>query len=196
MSAACASAASVSALFVRSGPQPAFARSWLVRSRTCASAGPDPPTGFEVFVVLVGVGVAERVDVVGCGVRELLRLGAVVDRVGFGVTLLAVDGVLDGVGVVRRGVDDGLVGRTGVAEASSAAVVIAVIGSCRLVTRVSDVRMTNHPTPAIRTRADKDARSGPATPFLRVGRRWFVMLSSLAQAGACPLLGSLRLTTL
>ena len=198
MSAACASAASVRALFVRSGPQPAFARSWLLRSRTCASAGPDPPTGFEVLVVLVGVGVADRVgvDVVGCGVRELLRLGAVVDRVGFGVALLAVDGVLDGVGVVRRGVYDGLVARAGVAEASSDAVVIDVIGSSWLVTRLSDVRMTNHPTPAIRTRADKDARSGPATPFLRVGRRWFVMLSSLAQATACPFAQRPPLTTL
>jgi hypothetical protein len=143
----------------------------------------------EVLVVLVGVGVgvglAERVgvDVVGCGVRELLRLGAVVDRVGFGVTRLVVVGDVDG---VRRGVYDGLAGRVGVADASSAAVVIEVIGSSWLVALVSVVRMTNHPTPAIRTRADKDARSGPATPFLGVGRLWFVMLSSLAQATACP----------
>jgi hypothetical protein len=195
MSAACSSAACVSALFVRSGPQPAFARSWLVRSRTCASAGPDPPTGFEVLVVvLVGVGVAERVgvDVLGCGVRELLRLGAVVDRVGFGVTLLVVVGDLEG---VRRGVYAGLVARAGVVEASSAAVVIDVIGSSWLVTRLSDVRMTNHPTPAIRTRADKDARSGPATPFLGMGRLWFVMLSSLAQARACQLLQDPPFTT-
>jgi hypothetical protein len=76
--------------------------------------------GFEVFVVLVGVGVgvAERlgfgdvVDVVGLGVRVLPRLGADVVRVGFGVTLFAVEGV------VRRGVYDGLVGRTGVADES------------------------------------------------------------------------------
>src|SRR4051794_38370231 len=115
MSAACASAAWVSDLLVRNGPQPAFARSWLVRSSTCASAGPDPPTGPEVLVFLVGVGVGVRVgvDVVGCGVRELLRLGADVVRVGRGVTFFVVDGVVDG---VRRGVDDGLVGRTGVAD--------------------------------------------------------------------------------
>lgn len=131
MSVACASAACTSDLLVRNGPQPAFARSWLVRSRTCASAG--PLVGFEVLVVLVGVGVgvADRVgvDVVGSGVRELLRLGAEVDRVGFGVTLLTVDGVLEGVGVVRGGVYAGVVGRTGVAEeASSPAVLIDVTG--------------------------------------------------------------------
>jgi hypothetical protein len=71
--------------------------------------------------------------VVGLGVRVLPRLGADVVRVGFGVTLLVVEGV------VRRGVYDGLVGRTGVAEdASSLAVVIDVIGSAWLVTLLSD----------------------------------------------------------
>ncbi|RZT28354.1 hypothetical protein EV649_2131 [Kribbella sp. VKM Ac-2569] len=84
------------------------------------------------MVFLVGVGVAERVgvDVVGCGVRELLRLGADVVRVGRGVTFFVVDGVVDG---VRRGVYDGLVGRTGVADASSLAVAI-VTGVSWLVT--------------------------------------------------------------
>jgi hypothetical protein len=155
-----------------------------VRSSTCDSAGADPPIGFDVLVVVVGVGVAERVgvDVLGCGVRELLRLGAVVDRVGFGVTLLVVDGVLEGVAVVRRGVYDGLVGR---AEASSPAVVIDVTGVSWLVTLLSDCRSTNHPTPAINTRADKDARSGPATLLLRVGRLWFVMMCSLAPVSGC-----------
>jgi hypothetical protein len=121
----------------------------------------------------------------------------VVDRDGFGVTLRTVDGVLDGVGVgvVRRGVDAGLVGGAGVLDASSAAVVIDVIGSSWLVTLLSDCRMTNHPTPAIRTRAEKDARSGPATP-LRDGRLWFVMLCSLAQANACQRARSPPLTTL
>src|SRR5687767_10810157 len=121
MSAACASAASVSALLVRSGPQPAFARCWLVSVRTCSSAGPDPPTGFEVFVdvffVGVGVGVEVRVgfgagaEVVGVrvlgvrvvgvrvlGVRLLPRLGAVVVLAGLGVTVERVG--------VRRGLYD------------------------------------------------------------------------------------------
>jgi hypothetical protein len=150
----------------------------------------------EVLVVLVGVGVAERVgvgdDVLGRGVRVPPRLGAVVERVGRGVTLLVVVGVWDG---VRRGVYDGLVGRTGVVDgASSAAVVIVVTGVSWLVTLLSVVRMTNHPTPAIRARADKEARSGPTTP-LRVGRLWFVMLCSLAQARACQLLRRPRFTT-
>ncbi|WP_410789965.1 hypothetical protein [Kribbella sp. C-35] len=95
--------------------------------------------GLEVFVVLVGVGVGvaewvgfgDVVDVVGLGVRVLPRLGDVV-RAGFGVTLFAVEGVVEG---VRRGVYDGLVGRTGVADdASSLAVAIDVIGSAWLVT--------------------------------------------------------------
>ena len=60
MSAACASAAFVSALFVRSGPQPALARSLFVRLSTCASAVPDPPDG-ALVVVLVAVGVVVRV---------------------------------------------------------------------------------------------------------------------------------------
>ena len=99
--------------------------------------------GFEVFVVLVGVGVGvaewlgfgEVVDVVGLGVRVLPRLGADVVRVGFGVTLVAFEGV-----GVRRGVYDGLVGRTGVADdASSLAVAIDVIGSDWLVTLLLSV---------------------------------------------------------
>ena len=100
--------------------------------------------GFEVFVVVlvgVGVGVAERVglgdvvDVVGLGVRVLPRLGADVVRVGFGVARVAFEGV-----GVRRGVYDGLVGRTGGADdASSLAVAIDVIGSDRLVTLLLSV---------------------------------------------------------
>lgn len=115
----------------------------MVRSRTCASAGPD--VGFEVVVVVlvgvgVGVGVAEWVgfgdvvDLVGLGVRVLPRLGADVVRVGFGVTLVAFEGV-----GVRRGVYDGLAGRTGVADASSLAVAIDVIGSAWLVTLLLSV---------------------------------------------------------
>ncbi|WP_238175875.1 MULTISPECIES: hypothetical protein [Kribbella] len=108
----------------------------MVRSSTCASAGPDPPTGSEVLVFLAGVGVAERVgvDVVGCGVRELLRLGADVVRLGRGVTFFVadgVDGVMDG---VRRGVYDGLVGRTGVADEASSLAVAIVTGVSWLVT--------------------------------------------------------------
>ena len=99
--------------------------------------------GFEVFVVLVGVGVGvaewvgfgDVVDVVGFGVRVLPRLGADVVRVGFGVTLVAFEGV-----GVRRGVYDGLVGRTGVADdTSSLAVAIDVIGSDWLVTLLLSV---------------------------------------------------------
>lgn len=147
--------------------------------------------GFEVFVVLVGVGVgvgvAERVgfgevvEVVGLGVRELLRLGADVVRVGFGVT---VEGVVEG---VRRGVYDGVGGRTGVADdASSLAVSIDEIGSDWLVTLLLSVwRSTNHPMPASNTRADSDAMRGPATP-LPGDRLWFVMICSLAQANDCP----------
>jgi hypothetical protein len=88
-------------------------------------------------VVFVGLGV---------GVRVLLRLGAVVDRVGFGVGVVVVErvgvgvGVVVvarvgvGVGVVRRGVYDGLVGRGGVAfGASSPAGATDVIGFSWLV---------------------------------------------------------------
>jgi hypothetical protein len=88
------------------------------------------------LVFLAGGGVAERVgvDVVGCGVRELLRLGADVVRVGRGVTFFVadgVDGVMDG---VRRGVYDGLVGRTGVADEASSLAVAIVTGVSWLVT--------------------------------------------------------------
>jgi hypothetical protein len=76
-------------------------------------------------VVLVGLGLA---------VRVLPRLGAVVDRLGFGLGVFAVDRVGVGVGVVRRGVYDGLVGRIGVASgASSPAGVTDVIGVSWLV---------------------------------------------------------------
>ena len=78
-------------------------------------------------VVFVGLGV---------GVRVLLRLGAVVDRVGFGVGVVVAArvGVGVGVGVVRRGVYDGLVVREGVAlGASSPAGATDVIGFSWLV---------------------------------------------------------------
>ncbi|TDO66700.1 hypothetical protein EV651_104267 [Kribbella sp. VKM Ac-2571] len=88
-------------------------------------------------MVSVGVGVAERVgvDVVGCGVRELLRLGADVVRVGRGVMFFAVDGAGDGVvDGVRRGVYDGLIGRTGAADEASSLAVAIVTGVSWLVT--------------------------------------------------------------
>lgn len=128
----------------------------------------------------------------GDGVRVLSRLGALVDRVGFGVTLFVVDRVGVGAGVVRRGVYDGLVGRIGVADDASS-LATDVIGVSWLVTLLGPVcRRTNHPTPASRTRADSDAMRGPATP-LTDGRLWFVMICSLARARACPLLKTLAL---
>jgi hypothetical protein len=145
-------------------------------------------------VVLVGVGVAVwlgfdvgfRVGflvgvVVGSGVRVLSRLGAVV-RVG--VAVFALVGV--GVGVVRRGVTDGLVGRTGVTDclagASSVAGWTEVTGVSWPVTFFGPVWCTtNHPMPTSRTSAEREARSGPATP-LPGDRLWFVMPSTLAQA--------------
>ncbi|NIK62336.1 hypothetical protein [Kribbella shirazensis] len=107
----------------------------MVSVSTCSWAGPDPPTGFEVFVdffVGVGVGVEVRggvgdgVEVLGVrvlglgvlGVRLLPRLGALVVLVGLGVTVERVG--------VRRGVDDGLAGPDGVAEASSTVEVIGL----------------------------------------------------------------------
>lgn len=85
----------------------------------------------------------------------------------------------DGAGVVRRGVYDGLVGRTGVLDASST----VVIGLSWLVTLLLPVsRSTNHPTPTSRTRADSDAMRGPATP-LPSDRLWFVMVCTFAQVG-------------
>ena len=71
----------------------------------------------------------------GFGVRVPPRLGAVLDRVGVGVALFVFDRVGVGVGVVRRGVDDGLVGRIGVEiGASSDAEVTDVTGLSWLVT--------------------------------------------------------------
>jgi hypothetical protein len=135
------------------------------------------------------------VDFVGVGVRVLSRLGALVDRVGVGVFVadrVGVGvrvGVAVGAGVVRRGVYDGLVGRTGVLDASST----VVIGLSWLVTLLEPVcRTTNHPTPTSRTRADSDAISGPATP-LPGDRLWFVMVCTFAQVSVyrpvrrCPL---------
>ena len=132
----------------------------------------------------------------GFGVRVLLRLGAV-DRVGVGLFVLDRVGVAEGVrvglgvgvGVVRRGVYDGLVGRIGVTEAwlgaRSPTGAVEAIGLSWLVGLFDSVsRSTNHPTPSSRTRADIEAMSGPATPP-PAGRLWFVLwfvtVSSLAQ---------------
>jgi hypothetical protein len=137
-----------------------------------------------------GVGVAVRLGFGdGFGDRVPPRLGAVLDRVGAGVGLFVFDRV--GVGVVRRGVYDGVVGRIGVTGvdigASSDAEVTDVTGLSWLVTRRSPVsRRTNHPMPANRTKADSEAIRGPATP-LPSDRLWFVMVSSLAQVSACAL---------
>ncbi|GAA1698016.1 hypothetical protein GCM10009745_50380 [Kribbella yunnanensis] len=84
--------------------------------------------GFDARGVAVWLGVV-------VGFRVPSRLGAVLDRVGVGLTVFA--GV--GVGVtdaVRRGVADGLVGRigVGVTDASSTGVEAAVSGSSWLVT--------------------------------------------------------------
>jgi hypothetical protein len=164
----------------------------LVSASTCCSADPSP-LGFGGFVVLVGfgslfvgVGVDAAVGVAVCrgfgvyvdlvGVRVLLRLGAVVDRVGVGVI------------VVREGVRRGVYVGVGVADEASSAGAAEVIGvSWPVAFGVPVSRMTNHPTPASRTSADKEARSGPATP-LPNGRLWFVMLSNLAQVSVCQLL--------
>lgn len=97
---------------------------------TCCSAVPDPPVGFEVFVVFrvgegvgveVRVGVGVGVEVLGVrvlGVRVLgVRvLGArLLPRLGAVVFLLAVGVTVERVGV-RRGVYDGLAVRPGAAE--------------------------------------------------------------------------------
>jgi len=120
------------------------------------------------LVVFVGVDVAVRLGFgEGVGVLVLSRLGCVV-RVGRGVGLFVVVrvGVCVGLGVVRRGVYDGLVGRTGVALAgASSAAVTSVTGVSWPVTLPLPVsRRTNHPRPASRIRADKEASRGPATP--------------------------------
>jgi hypothetical protein len=118
------------------------------------------------LVVFVGVDVAVRLGFgEGVGVLVLSRLGCVV-RVGRGVGLFVVVRVGVGVGVVRRGVYDGLVGRTGVALAgASSAAVTSVTGVSWPVTLPLPVsRRTNHPRPASRTRAEKEASRGPATP--------------------------------
>ncbi|WP_460666883.1 hypothetical protein [Kribbella swartbergensis] len=152
---------------------------------TCASAVPDPPDG--ALVVLVAVGVLVRVVGLGdgFGVRLPSRLGAVVDRRGVGLGLVAFDrvGVAAGFGVVRReGVDAGVVARVvpgplGVRDVSSD---VVVNGRSWLVRTFAVRSSTNHPIPAITTSAVSDARIGPITPW-RCGRRWLVMVSSLAQ---------------
>src|ERR1700754_1726648 len=176
MSAACASAAFDSALFIFNGPQPALARSWLVSASTWDSVAPEPPLPVGLEVVRVGAGVAVWLgfgdDLAGLldgfGVRVASRLGAVVFRVGAGGGVGVVARVRDGVAL--GGVDDGVVGRTVVRDASSAsgtpsAGVLAVIGRSWLVTfRLSMSCRTNHPMPTSRTSADKEAINGPATP--------------------------------
>src|SRR6266540_2990450 len=102
MSIACPSAARVSAVFVRSGPQPAFCRSLLVSSRTWASGAPVlGGAGVVVDGVLVGVLVGLGLgDVrVGKGVRVARRLGAVLVRVGVGFFDGVRLGVAEGFGV-------------------------------------------------------------------------------------------------
>jgi hypothetical protein len=158
----------------------------LVNFSTCASAVPDPPDG-ALVVVLVAVGVLVRVvgrgD--GFGVRLPSRLGAVVDRRGVGRGLVAFDrvGVTVGFAVVRRGgVDAGVVagvvpGPLGVRDVSSD---VVVSGRSWLVSTFAVRSSANHPIPAISTSAVSDARIGPITPW-RCGRRWLVMVSSLAQ---------------
>jgi len=148
----------------------------LVSVSTWACAVPDPPDGW--VVVLVGLGVAVWLGFgEGLGVRVASRLGSVVLRVGFGLVAFGRVGVALGVRVVRRGVDDGLLGRVGVRDASS---VTEVTGLSWLVGFSAPVsRSTNHPMPISRTSADSEARTGPATP-LPSDRLWFVMVCSLA----------------
>jgi hypothetical protein len=116
----------------------------------------------------------------GDGFRVASRLGAVVFRVGVGVGLLVFGRVgvaFGGVGV-GLGVYAGVLGLIGVDEASS---VIEVIGCSWLVGLPEPVsRSTNHPMPISNTRAESDARTGPATPPPS-DRLWFVMVCSLAQ---------------
>src|SRR4051812_4743259 len=104
MSVACRSAALVSALLVRSGPQPFLARSLLVSCSTCASAPPVGAGGLVVGGLVDGFGVAVWLGrgvglVVGFGERVPCRLGALVERVGVGVgvALGVFDGDLEGV---------------------------------------------------------------------------------------------------
>lgn len=137
------------------------------------------------MAVGVGVGVAVcRGVYVVAGVRVLPRLGAVVDLVGVGVVRRG--GVYDGVADGPDGAD-GVAGTDGAAgDASSAGSADVIVVSWLVGRGVPVCRMTNHPMPASRTRADNDARRGPATPLLG-DRLWFVMLSSLAQGTACQL---------
>jgi hypothetical protein len=174
MSAACRSAARVSALLVRSGPQPALLRSLLVSCRTCASVPPLGAGGFVDFVG-VGVGVVVRVgrgvgffDGVGEGERVPSRLGAVVDRVGVGVGLGFFDGVLEGVADgVLDGAGVGVGVRAGVLASScgvTGSVVSRVVsGLSWLVVWVSS-RLMYQPAPASRASTVSAPRMGPATP--------------------------------
>jgi hypothetical protein len=159
MSVACASAARVSALFVRSGPQPALDRSLFVSCRTWASVEPLGAGGFVVG--LVGVVVCRGFVGVGVGVRVAFRLGAVVDRVGVGVALGVLLGVFDGVLLgVTVGVGIGVASSTGGVVTSS---VTEVSGSfCPVVSRV-----TYQPPAASRLRTAKAPMIGPATPRFR-----------------------------
>jgi hypothetical protein len=150
-----------------------------VSFRTCASAVPDPPDG-ALVVVLVAVGVLVRVGFGdGFGVRVPSRLGAFVDRrgVGVGVVVFVRVGAALGVGVVRRGgVDDGVPGMLGVVDKS-----VVVLNGLSWLVRTFAVRSsTNHPMPAISTKAESEARIGPITPKRCCGRLWLVMVCSLA----------------
>src|SRR4051794_22572858 len=126
MSVACRSAALVSALLVRSGPQPALARSLFVSCRTCASFEPLGAGGFVVGFGVGLVGVLVCVGV-GLGVRVAFRLGAVLERVGVGVALGVLLGVFDGV-LLGVAVGVGVESSTGGELTSS---VTAVSGSGR-----------------------------------------------------------------
>jgi hypothetical protein len=128
-----------------------------------------------VFGVLrVGVGL-------GFDVRVPDRLGAVVVRRGVGVTL--VDRVGLALGVVRRGVFDGVARRAGV----EASLVTVVSGSSRLTSLLAVSCSTNHPMPAISTSVVTEARTGASTPRCR-GRLWVVTVCSLAHLSRIPLL--------
>src|SRR5215207_386909 len=165
MSVACASAASVSALFVRSGPQPALARCWLVSCSTCASALPLLGAGALVLGLVVGVELCVGVGL-GLGDRVPVRLGAVVERLGVAVGVL--DDVFDGVALrVLEGVAVGVTGvlssSVGVGEESS---VVTVSGSSWLVGLVVS-RVTYQPAPVSSASTARAPRIGAITPLRR-----------------------------
>ncbi|WP_406048089.1 hypothetical protein [Kribbella sp. NBC_00889] len=142
---------------------------------------PDPPDG--LVVVLVGLGVEVWLGS-GAGFRVESRLGSVLLRVGVGLLVFGRVGVAFGGVGVGLGVYAGVLGLIGVDEASS---VIEGIGCSWLVGLLEPVsRSTNHPMPVSRTRAERDARMGPATPRPS-DRLWFVMVCSLARGSTASL---------